>query len=127
MIEKNEQIVYALTGNLFIENLTGESKSFGYVSSIGNNNFTVFQSNGYCRSGVICITDKRTIFVTNSDKFHSVREFSNREVIDVLLDKMFKAGRLKIQTSKGNFVFSIVNYENAQKFLQIIKTHMMMP
>ena len=125
MIEKNEQIVYALTGNLFIENLTGESKSFGYVSSIGNNNFTVVQSNGYYRSGVICITDKRTIFVTNSDKFHSVREFSNREVIDVLLDKMYKSGRLKIQTSKGNFVFSIFKYENAQKFLQIIKTHKM--
>lgn len=78
-------------------------------------------------SGVICITDKRTIFVTNSDKFHSVREFSNREVIDVLLDKMFKSGRLKIQTSKGNFVFSIFKYENAQKFLQIIKTHKMTP
>lgn len=124
MIEKNEQIVYALTGNLFIENLTGESRSFGYVSNIGNNNFiTVAQSNGYYRSGVICITDKRTIFVTNSDKFHSVREFSNREVIDVLLDKMFKGGRLKIQTSKGNFVFSSVKYENAKKFLQIIKTY----
>ena len=78
-------------------------------------------------SGVICITDKRTIFVTNSDKFHSVREFSNREVIDILLDKMYKSGRLKIQTSKGNFVFSIFKYENAKKFSQIIKTHMMMP
>ena len=77
--------------------------------------------------GVICITDKRTIFVTNSDKFHSVREFSNREVIDVLLDKMYKSGRLKIQTSKGNFVFSIFKYENAKKFSQIIKTHMVMP
>lgn len=36
---------------------------------------------------------------------------------------MFKVGRLKIQTSKGNFVFSIVKYENAKKFLQIIKTY----
>ena len=36
---------------------------------------------------------------------------------------MYKAGRLKIQTSKGDFVFSIVKYENAQKFLQIIKTY----
>lgn len=124
MIEKNEQIIYALTGNLFIENLTGESRSFGYVSGIGNNNFiTVAQSNGYYRSGVICITDKRTMFVTNSDKFHSVREISNSEIFDVLLDKMFKGGRLKIQTSKGNFVFSIVKYENAKKFLQIIKTY----
>ena len=40
---------------------------------------------------------------------------------------MYKAGRLKIQTSKGNFVFSIFKYENAKKFLQIIKTDMMTP
>lgn len=73
--------------------------------------------------GVICITDKRTIFVTNSDKFHSVREFSNREVIDVLLDKMYKSGRLKIQTSKGNFVFSIFKYENAKNFTDYQNTY----
>lgn len=123
MIEKNEQIIYALTGELFIENLTGQSQSFGYISSIGNNNFiTSAQSNGFYRNGVICITDKRTIFVTNSDKIHSVREFLNSEILDILLDKMYKFGRLKIQTSKGDFVFSIIKYENAQKFLQILKT-----
>ena len=89
----------------------------------GNNNFvTTAQSNGFYRNGVICITDKRTIFVTNSDKIHSVREFPNSEILDVLLDKRLKSGMLKIQTSKGNYVFSIIKYENAQKFLQIIKT-----
>lgn len=123
MIDKNEQIIYALTGELFIENLTGTSHSFGYISSAVNNNFvTTAQSNGFYRNGVICITDKRTIFVTNSDKIHSVREFSNSEILGVLLDKMYKSGRLKIQTSKGDYVFSIIKYENAQKFLQIIKT-----
>lgn len=34
---------------------------------------------------------------------------------------MYKAGRLKIQNSKGNFVFSIVKYENAKKFYRLSK------
>lgn len=123
---RNEQ---AVGSSPTISSKTCVNTAFSQVFSFLEKNFKIHYATKKSHSfyGVICITDKRTIFVTNSDKFHSVREFSNREVIDVLLDKMFKAGRLKIQTSNGNFVFSIFKYENAQKFLQIIKTHMMTP
>lgn len=123
MVEKDEQIIYALTGSLFIKNLTGAKSSFGYISNINNNQFvTTTQSNGFYRNGVICVTDRRIIFVTNSDKIHSVRQFFNQEILDVLLDKRLKSGILKIQTSKDDFVFNIIKYENAQKLLQILNT-----
>lgn len=118
MIVQNERIIFALNGSLFIKRLSGQSVSYGYTTAINNKMaMTTFtESNGNYRNGVICLTDKRTIFVTNSNKMHSVRQFNNNEVTDIVLDKHFKTGALKIETKKDTFVLSILNYENAQKY-----------
>lgn len=106
-----------MNGSLFIKRLSGQSVAYGYTTAINNMAMTTFtESNSNYRNGVICLTDKRTIFVTNSNKMHFARQFNNDEVIDMILDKHFKSGALKIETKKDTFVFSILDYENAQKY-----------
>lgn len=117
MFEQSERIIFALNGSLFIKRLSGQSVAYGYTTAINNMAMTTFtESNGNYRNGVICLTDKRTIFVTNSNKMHSVRQFNNDEVIDIILDKHFKSGALRVDTTKDVFVFSILDYENALKY-----------
>lgn len=117
MLEQNERIIFALNGSLFIERLSGQSVAYGYTTVFNNTAITtVTGSNGNYQNGVICLSDKRTIFITNSNKMHSVRQFNVDDVIDIILDKHFKSGALKIRTLKDTFVFSILNYENALKY-----------
>lgn len=117
ILEQSERIIFALNGSLFIKRLSGQSVLYGYTTAINNMAMTTFtESNGDYRNGVICLTDKRTIFVTNSNKIHSARQFNNDEVIDMILDKHFKTGVLKVDTIKDVFVFSILDYENALKY-----------
>lgn len=124
IIPKNEVIQFVLTGELFIKNLTEASSTVGYVSSFNNLQFlSASEIDGFYRFGVICITNFRTIFVTNSEKFHSVREFNNNSVTEIILDKFMDCGNLKVNTNKGSFVFSIGNYDNAKKMTEILKRY----
>lgn len=124
MISKNEIIEFVCGGELFLKNLTGASSMVGYVSNFNNLQLlSVSEVDGIYRFGVICITNLRTIFVTNSEKFHSVREFSNDSVTEIILDKFMDCGNLKVKTKKGPFVFSIGSYENAKKMANILKRY----
>lgn len=117
MLEQSERIIFTLNGNLFIKRLSGQPVAFGHTTAINSMAMTTFtESNGNYHNGVICLTDMRTIFVTNSNKLHSVRQFNNDEVTDMILNKHFKTGALKVDTIKDVFVFSILDYENALKY-----------
>lgn len=124
MISENEIIEFVCAGELFIKNFTGTSSMVGYVSNFNNLQFlSASEIDGIYRLGVICITNLRTIFVTNSEKFHSIREFNNDSVTEIILDKVMDCGNLKVNTKKGPFVFSIGRYENAKKMANILKRY----
>lgn len=121
IVKPNETIIFAFNGSLFIKRVSG-NVSYGYTTAFKNAAITtISESNGTYRNGIICLTNEKTIFATNSTKLHSVRQFNNCDIVDIILDKQFKSGILQIKTLNDLFAFSTLKYENALKYRNHLK------